>query len=123
VINTFLRRDLHLLNDEMSPCFRDVYDHVLRATEWTESLRDLISSILDTNLAIQANGLNVTTKKVTGWAAAIGRSCKPDSGRTRKQIGLEYWRERAGPATQNRPHREFTKEDSNEPTLPRRFMY
>jgi magnesium transporter len=71
VINTFLRRDLHLLHEEMSPYFQDVYDHVLRATEWTESLRDLISSILDANLAIQGNRLNVITKKVTGWAAVI----------------------------------------------------
>jgi magnesium transporter len=71
VINTFLRRDLHLLHEEMSPYFQDVYDHVLRATEWTESLRDLISSILDANLAIQGNRLNVITKKVTGWAAII----------------------------------------------------
>ena len=71
VVNTFLRRDIHLLHEEMSPYFQDVYDHVLRATEWTESLRDLISSILDANLAIQGNRLNVITKKVTGWAAII----------------------------------------------------
>jgi magnesium transporter len=71
VINTLLRRDLHLLHEEMDPYFQDVYDHVLRATEWTESLRDLISSILDANLAIQGNRLNVITKKVTGWAAII----------------------------------------------------
>ena len=71
VINTFLRRDLELVDDQMAPYFQDVYDHVLRATEWTESLRDLVSSILDANLAIQGNRLNVITKKVTGWAAII----------------------------------------------------
>jgi len=71
VINTLLRRDLHLLHEEMSPYYEDVYDHVLRATEWTESLRDLVSSILDANLAIQGNRLNIITKKVTGWAAII----------------------------------------------------
>jgi magnesium transporter len=71
VVNTLLRRDLNILHDEMAPYFQDVYDHVLRATEWTESLRDLISSILDANLAIQGNRLNVITKKVTGWAAII----------------------------------------------------
>ena len=71
VINTLLRRDLHLFSEEMGPYFQDVYDHVLRATEWPESLRDLISSILDASLAIQGNRLNVITKKVTGWAAII----------------------------------------------------
>lgn len=71
VVNSLLRRDLHLLHEEMGPYFQDVYDHVLRATEWTESLRDLVSSILDANLAIQGNRLNIITKKVTGWAAII----------------------------------------------------
>jgi magnesium transporter len=32
-----------------------VYDHVLRATEWTESLRDLVTSVQET-LTIQATG-------------------------------------------------------------------
>ncbi|TFC82203.1 magnesium transporter [Cryobacterium cheniae] len=71
VVNTLLRRDLHLLQDEMGPYFQDVYDHVLRAMEWTESLRDLATSILEANLAIQGNRLNVITKKVTGYAAII----------------------------------------------------
>ncbi|MGH9058522.1 MAG: hypothetical protein ACRDZY_03255, partial [Acidimicrobiales bacterium] len=37
---------------EMVPYYQDVYDHVLRATEWTESLRDLVTTILETNLTI-----------------------------------------------------------------------
>ena len=53
------------------PYYQDVYDHVLRATEWTESLRDLVNTILETNLTIQGNRLNVITKKVTSWAAII----------------------------------------------------
>ena len=45
--------------------------HVLRATEWTESLRDLLTTIVETSLTVQGNRLNVITKKVTGWAAII----------------------------------------------------
>jgi magnesium transporter len=71
VLNTLLRRDLHIVNEEMGLYFQDVYDHVLRATEWTETLRDLVTSMLETNLAIQGNRLNVITKKVTGYAAII----------------------------------------------------
>jgi magnesium transporter len=55
----------------MHPYYQDVYDHVLRATEWTESLRDLVTTILETNLTIQGNRMNVITKKVTSWAAII----------------------------------------------------
>jgi magnesium transporter len=71
VVNSLLRRDLGLVDEAMGPYFQDVYDHVLRATEWTESLRDLVSTILETNLSIQGNRLNTITKKVTSWAAII----------------------------------------------------
>jgi magnesium transporter len=71
VVNTLMRRDLHVIDESLHPYFQDVYDHVLRATEWTESLRDLVTTILETNLTIQGNRLNVITKKVTGWAAII----------------------------------------------------
>ena len=71
VVNSLLRRDLGLVDTAMGPYFQDVYDHVLRATEWTESLRDLVSTVLDTNLAIQGNRQNAIMKKVTSWAAII----------------------------------------------------
>ena len=71
VVNTLMRRDLHVVSDQMHPYYQDVYDHVLRATEWTESLRDLVTTILETNLTIQGNRMNVITKKVTSWAAII----------------------------------------------------
>lgn len=71
VVNALMRRDLHVVGDELMPYYQDIYDHVLRAAEWTESLRDLVNSILETNLTIQGNRLNVITKKVTSWAAII----------------------------------------------------
>jgi magnesium transporter len=71
VVNTVMRRDLHIVRDDLMPYYQDVYDHVLRATEWTESLRDLVTTILETNLTIQGNRMNIITKKVTGWAAII----------------------------------------------------
>jgi magnesium transporter len=71
VVNTLMRRDVELVSEPLMPYYHDVYDHVLRATEWTESLRDLVSTILETNLTIQGNKLNIITKKVTSWAAII----------------------------------------------------
>jgi magnesium transporter len=44
---------------------------VLRVTKWTESLRDLVSAVLETNLTIQGNRMNNIMKKVTSWAAII----------------------------------------------------
>jgi len=71
VTNALMRRDLHVVTDDLMPYYQDVYDHVLRAAEWTDSLRDLVTSILETNLTIQGNRMNVITKKVTSWAAII----------------------------------------------------
>jgi len=71
VLNTLMRRDVRLVDPELMPYYQDVYDHVLRATEWTESLRDLVTTILETNLTIQGNRMNIITKKVTSWAAII----------------------------------------------------
>jgi len=71
VVNSLMRRDLHVVSDDMMPYYQDVYDHVLRAADWTDSLRDLVTTILETNLTIQGNRMNVITKKVTSWAAII----------------------------------------------------
>jgi magnesium transporter len=71
VVNSLLRRDLHVVDAQMQPYYQDVYDHVLRVTEWTESLRDLVSTVLDTNLTMQGNRLNQIMKKLTSWAAVI----------------------------------------------------
>lgn len=71
VVNTLMRRDIEMMDRQMVPYYQDVYDHVLRATEWTESLRDLVATILDTNLSIQSNRMNLIMKKVTSWAAII----------------------------------------------------
>ena len=71
VVNSVLRRDLHIVEEPMMPYYQDVYDHVLRAADWTDSLRDLVTTIRETNLTIQGNRLGIITKKVTSWAAIV----------------------------------------------------
>jgi magnesium transporter len=71
LVNTLLRHDLDIVREPMVPYFRDIYDHVIRATEWTESLRDLVTTIVETNLTEQGNRMNMIMKKVTSWAAII----------------------------------------------------
>ncbi|HEX3874571.1 MAG TPA: magnesium transporter CorA family protein [Solirubrobacteraceae bacterium] len=71
LVNTLMRRHLGVVDDSMAPYYQDVYDHVLRATEWTDGLRDFVTTILETHLTIQGNRLNETMKKLTSWAAII----------------------------------------------------
>jgi magnesium transporter len=55
----------------LEPYYQDVYDHVIRAAEAVETARDLLNSILETNLNEQGNELNVITRKLAAWAAII----------------------------------------------------
>nr|BFE52691.1 magnesium transporter CorA family protein [Saccharothrix mutabilis subsp. capreolus] len=71
VVNALMRRDHSVVDETMFPYYQDVYDHVLRASEWTESLREMVATIRETQLNIQGNRLNLIMKKVTGWAAII----------------------------------------------------
>ena len=72
VVNTVMRRVAELENGpELAAYYEDLYDHVLRAAEWTESLRDMITSIFETNLSLSDTRLNLIMKKLTAWAAII----------------------------------------------------
>lgn len=55
----------------LQPYFGDVHDHALHAAEMADSLRDHLSGILETNLALQSSRKDEITKKVTSWAAII----------------------------------------------------
>jgi magnesium transporter len=66
-----LRKDLVELRRVLDPLYSDLYDHVLRASEWTESLRDMVTTVFETNLSLQDARLNTVMKKLTGWAAII----------------------------------------------------
>ncbi|WP_248814605.1 magnesium transporter CorA family protein [Frankia sp. AgPm24] len=70
-LSALMRPEVGLVTDGLVASYRDVHDHVLRVTEWADSLRDLITSVLDTNLTIQSNQMNLVMKKLTGWAAVI----------------------------------------------------
>ena len=70
VVNTLARRD-NDIPPELRSYFDDLYDHVLRATEWTESLRDMVSSVFETNLSLQDARLNTILKKLTSYTALI----------------------------------------------------
>jgi magnesium transporter len=73
VVNTVMRHQSDLGGDQgdLAGWYTDLYDHVLRASEWTESLRDMVTTVFETNIALQDARLNVVMKKLTGWAAII----------------------------------------------------
>ncbi|MFD2674656.1 magnesium transporter CorA family protein [Gulosibacter bifidus] len=71
VVNAILRRAPGLRVNGLEPYFSDVYDHIVNTSDWADSVREHLSSVLDTNLALQSNQMNETMKQVTSWAAII----------------------------------------------------
>ncbi|WP_203856939.1 magnesium transporter CorA family protein [Plantactinospora mayteni] len=71
VVNALMRPTMHTVDEAMVPYYQDLYDHVLRVIEWSDSLRDLNTTMLETNLMLQNNQLNLIVKQVTAWAAVI----------------------------------------------------
>ena len=72
VVNGVLRhRQDRSAAPELDSWYEDLYDYVLRASEWTESLRDMVTTIFETNLSLQDTRLNTVMKQLTAWAAII----------------------------------------------------
>ncbi len=71
VISSLMRREHAAVSEKLYPYFQDVYDHILRVTEASDSLRDLVSTIVETNLSLRDYRQNLIVKKVSSWAAII----------------------------------------------------
>jgi magnesium transporter len=70
-LSALMRREHGTVSAELYPYYQDVYDHILRVSESTDALRDLVSTIVDTNLSLRDFRQNQIMKKVTSWAAII----------------------------------------------------
>jgi magnesium transporter len=72
VADTMLRRaELHAEQPEILERLRDLRDHVIRANEWNDSLRDVIATMFETGLSLADARLNQIVRKLSGWAAII----------------------------------------------------
>lgn len=70
-LSGLMRREHGTVPAELYPYYQDVYDHILRVSESTEALRDLVATIVETNLSLRGLRQNQIMKKVTSWAAII----------------------------------------------------
>ena len=70
-VSGLMRREHSAVAESLYPYYQDVYDHILRVSESTDALRDLISTIVETNLSLRDYRQNQVMKKVTSWAAII----------------------------------------------------
>ena len=56
---------------ELGERWRDLRDHVVRANEWNDSLRDMVTTMFETGLSLADANLNQIVRKLSGWAAII----------------------------------------------------
>lgn len=71
VVSALLRRDDEEISDGLRPYYQDLYDHILRVSESTDALRDLVATIVETNLSLRDYRQNQIVKKVSSWAAIV----------------------------------------------------
>lgn len=71
VLSTLLRRDLPFLLPQLVPYFQDVHDHTIRVTEEIDSLRELLSALLDAQFSLSAHQLNHTLRTMTAWSIIL----------------------------------------------------
>jgi magnesium transporter len=71
VLAALLRREADCLGDAALVHLQDVYDHVLRVTDWIETQRDLLTGLLEADLAVVSNRLNQVMKRMTSWGAIL----------------------------------------------------
>ena len=60
-----------LVKDEVRPYFRDVGDHAARISEVSGTLREMLTSAMDVNLALVGVSQNDVFKKIAGWGLLL----------------------------------------------------
>jgi magnesium transporter len=67
VVNGFLRSDNDLLEDRHTKYYKDVYDHIIQATELSENYRDVMVSLQD----LHVNNVNMKMNEVMKVMAIV----------------------------------------------------
>lgn len=65
VLNKLAREEYEAIDARAQVYFRDVYDHLVRLHDLTESMRDLVSGTLETYLSMVNNRMNEVVKVLT----------------------------------------------------------
>lgn len=65
VMNKLARDDYRVIDSQAKVYFRDVYDHLVRLYDITESIRDLVGGVLDSYLSVINNRMNEIMKTLT----------------------------------------------------------
>ena len=65
IVSLLTRDEHHLVKDTTEPFLKDLYDHVYNISEMIESLRDLVTGLMDVYLSNVSNRMNEVMKVLT----------------------------------------------------------
>ncbi|MBI3521623.1 MAG: magnesium transporter CorA family protein [Chloroflexi bacterium] len=71
VLQVLARGDLGIFPRKEAVYFQDVFDHVVRVTDEIDTFRELVSNVVDADLAAVSNRLNEVMKRLTSIATIL----------------------------------------------------
>lgn len=71
VCGSLVRREHGLVTEDLTPYFQDVHDHVIGLIDDLDSLREIASTIVETEVSLRNHRQNRVMKQVSSWAAII----------------------------------------------------
>ena len=71
ILNQLQRFHPTLIHDDVRVYFRDVFDHVVRVNEATDTMRELLTAAMGVNLALVTVAQGEIVKRLAGWAALL----------------------------------------------------
>ena len=60
-----------IVRKELRPYFRDIEDHVSRIIKGTDTIREMLTTAIQVNLALVTVGQNEVVKRLAGWGAIL----------------------------------------------------
>jgi magnesium transporter len=71
ILTSLDRKEIPYIEDAVIVYFRDALDRIRWSTDYIESQRDLLTGLLEAQLAIYANRTNDVMKRMTSWGAIL----------------------------------------------------
>ncbi len=65
VLNTLVRRDVPVIDEDIVVYIADVQDHLLRVLDWLDAYRDLMTTLFEVQLGLQSQRLDQVVRKLT----------------------------------------------------------
>ncbi len=71
IVSEVIRHEVVAFGPSALPRFHDVYDHILRVNDISETQREVLTGLLEAHLAIVSNNANRVMKATSSWGAIL----------------------------------------------------